>query len=444
MKKHIIDTLRESTRLVWLWLAASCVAAPPPGYYLVWGDEFNGTSLDTTKWDYWLPGRRRDAVNVTNAVSVSGGYLTITTYTSNNTHYSGFVATDRKFRTKYGYWESSIKWGDTNGMWSAFWMQSPTMGRYLRDPQTAGSEIDIAEHRWVDGSTNPVANRVQVNIHWNGYGSSARGAGSGYVGNGLADGFHVYGFLSTPASYSFLIDGARVYDGGSAPISHSAEFAILSSEVDETSTTWAGFIPAGGYGSLADSTTKLTVDYVRYYAPTSTVFWIGGSSTYWTNADNWVSNMIPAAASDVTFSCLGSGARTELGREFSVHGLTILDTEGTVSVWGHSLTIGEGGIDAICQSATLDCDVVADARQTWTVGPGRTLRVNGALTGRGVLAKAGAGTLILSNAAEYAGTFEVLGGTLRVNGVMEAPVIVPPGGVVSNRSGVLSVVAAPP
>ena len=164
------------------------MAAPPPGYYLVWGDEFNGTSLDTTKWDYWLPGRRRDAVNVTNAVSVVGGYLTITTYTSNNTHYSGFVATDRKFRTKYGYWESSIKWGDTNGMWSAFWLQSPTMGRYLCDPQTAGSEIDIAEHRWVDGSTNPVANRVQVNIHWNGYGSSARGAGSGYVGNGLADG----------------------------------------------------------------------------------------------------------------------------------------------------------------------------------------------------------------------------------------------------------------
>jgi autotransporter-associated beta strand protein len=115
-----------------------------------------------------------------------------------------------------------------------------------------------------------------------------------------------------------------------------------------------------------------------------------------------------------------------------------------VSVRGHALTIGGGGIDADCQSATLDCDVAVDARQTWTVGPGRTLRVNGALTGRGVLAKAGAGTLILSNAADYSGTVEVMGGALRVNGVMEAPVTVPPGGVVSNLSGVLSVVAAPP
>ncbi|MGD0260603.1 MAG: hypothetical protein ABSD29_12355 [Verrucomicrobiota bacterium] len=47
-------------------------AAPLAGYYQVWGDKFNSTSLDTTKWDYWLLGSRRDAVNVTNAVSLNG------------------------------------------------------------------------------------------------------------------------------------------------------------------------------------------------------------------------------------------------------------------------------------------------------------------------------------------------------------------------------------
>src|SRR5258705_5604560 len=97
-----------------------CIAAPPTGYYLVWADEFNSFSLDATKWDYWLLGNRRDAVNTTSAVSVNGSNLVITTYTSAGTHYTGMIATDGTFRSRYGYWESSIKWGDTNGMWSAF------------------------------------------------------------------------------------------------------------------------------------------------------------------------------------------------------------------------------------------------------------------------------------------------------------------------------------
>lgn len=257
-------------------------AAPPAGYYLVWSDEFNGTSLDTTKWDYWLLGGRRDAVNIQNAVSVGGGNLTITTYTSNNVHYTAMIATDGTFRSRYGYWESSIKWGDTNGMWSAFWMQSPTMGTYLNDPFVSGSELDIVEHRSTDGGGNgDINNIVQNNIHWNGYGSDAESAGSGNIGSGLGSGFHTYGFLWTPGTastsvYTLYVDGNNLrswnYANNSVPVSESTEWTILSSEVDDTSTTWAGTIPSAGYGSLASSTTKLTVDYVRYYAPTNTIF----------------------------------------------------------------------------------------------------------------------------------------------------------------------------
>src|SRR5215472_10954734 len=287
-----------------LIVVGSASAAPPAGYYQVWGDEFNGTSLDTTKWDYWLLGHRRDATNIANAVSVGGGFLTITTYTSNSVHYTAMVATDGTFRPRYGYWESSLQWANTNGMWSAFWFQSPTMGTYLSDPVVSGSEIDDSEHRYVDGSTNNIANQVQVNIHWNGYGSLAQSSGSGNVGSGLASGFHTYGFLWTPSAYTFSIDGSTVYNGGSAPVSHSTEWAILSSEVDDTSTTWAGYIPPGGYGSLATSTTKLTVDYVRYFAPTSMIFWTGASSSDLAASANYVSNMPPVSTSDVTFSML--------------------------------------------------------------------------------------------------------------------------------------------
>src|SRR6185437_3507266 len=253
-------------------------AVPPPGYYLVWGDEFNSSSLDRSKWDYWLLGPRRNAVNVTNAISLDGSNLVITTYTSNKVHYTGFVATDETFRSRYGYWESRIRWADTNGMRSAFWLQSPEMVARAPDAQLAGSEIDIAEHRYLDKDAKNIANQIQVNIHWSGYGRTARSAGSGNKGANLADGFHTYGFLSTSNSYAFLVDDAKVYGGGAAPISHSTEWAILSSEVDDTSTTWAGHIPSGGYGALGESTTRMMVDYVRYYAPSHVLFWTGAAS----------------------------------------------------------------------------------------------------------------------------------------------------------------------
>src|SRR5882672_7122620 len=74
--------------------ASLCQAAPPVGYYLVWADEFNTFSLDASKWDYWLLGNRRDAVNTTSAVSVNGSNLVITTYTSAGTHFTSMIATD--------------------------------------------------------------------------------------------------------------------------------------------------------------------------------------------------------------------------------------------------------------------------------------------------------------------------------------------------------------
>jgi autotransporter-associated beta strand protein len=389
-----------------------CLAAPPAGYYLVWADEFNSFSLDTSKWDYWLLGNRRDAVNTQSAVSVNGSNLVITTYTSAGTHYTGMIATDGTFRSRYGYWESSIKWGDTNGMWSAFWMQSPTMGANLNDPVVSGSEIDNAEHRFVDGSNNNIANQVQVNIHWNGY-SPGQSSGSGNVGGGLGSGFHTYGILWTANSYSFSIDGSQVYNGGSSPVSHSTEWAILSSEVDDTSTTWAGFIPAGGYGPLASSTTKLTVDYVRYYAPTNVLFWTGAVTPFWTNSGNWISNLPPTSANDVTFSLLSGNLNNILGTDLSVKGLVFLNLSNAFTLSGaNTLTIGSDGIDLVAANHTINFNAPINiaADQTWLVGPnnpGNTLNINAGISGVSTLTKGSYGTLIFNSSNSFSGPLNV-------------------------------------
>ena len=50
------------------------------GYRLVWHDEFEGDTLDPTKWGHRFLGPRRDAVNNESSVTLDGeGHLLITT-----------------------------------------------------------------------------------------------------------------------------------------------------------------------------------------------------------------------------------------------------------------------------------------------------------------------------------------------------------------------------
>lgn len=397
----------KAAGLFFCLLAASrAMATPPAGYYLVWSDEFNGSSLDTSKWIYWLPGGYKNGNNTSSAVSVSGGHVFITTYTTGSTQNTAMLSTQGKFHFRYGYVEASVQWADSAGMWSAFWLQSPDMGSFIGDPFTAGAEIDNCEHRNTDGgSAGDIINDVQSNIHWDGYGSSAQSAGSGnYTGSSLGTGFHTYGLTWTSSGYSIAVDGTTKYSTSSG-LSGRTEFIVLSSIVDDTDTTWAGLIPSGGYGSLSSSTTKLAVDNVRYYAPTNVVFWTGSASSVWTNSGNWISNMVPGSASEAVFSLLSGNLNMSLGQDLSIKKLTIWET-GAFNLGGTNvLTIGSGGVDTVSawNDATLSGTVSLGTSQTWNTGPGRTMNVNGNLTGTGPLYKSGYGTLVLSGSNSYTG-----------------------------------------
>jgi beta-glucanase (GH16 family) len=271
------------TCLVTCWnlgglLTGSVQAAPPPGFSTtpVWRDEFDGAKLDESKWTMYQPGARRAAFNVPEALSIIDGKLTITTFTRDNKHYSCMISTDGKFMPKYGYFEASIKFHDAPGEWSAFWVNSLTFGQPVGDVAKAGAEIDIVEHRKtiifpgkapVDGT-----NLFNAAVIWDGYGwahipptKPGEVRFSHHTVKGAEDGFHRYGFAWDETGYRFYIDDVLWWTMAEpAAISKRPEYIILSSEVE--SNALAGTIPAAGYGSLATSTTKMMVDYVRVSA----------------------------------------------------------------------------------------------------------------------------------------------------------------------------------
>jgi len=249
--------------------------APAPLDRPTWSDEFDGTSLDLARWGYRAEGTRHDGILARDAVSVAGGALTIKTYTEAGRHYSGMISTQKTgsagFEQAYGYFEARVKFNSAPGQWSAFWLQSPTIGSPLGDPPTAGVEMDIAEHRARCVTTSAtcsvagdISNRIQQALIWDGYGATSKSTvklSDPPVGLGNGS-WHTWALRWTPHDVTFYYDDTAMWSM-TGPISRRSQYMILSSEVGQF---FAGDIPAGGYGSRETSTTNMQVDYVRVWA----------------------------------------------------------------------------------------------------------------------------------------------------------------------------------
>ncbi|MCK5101618.1 MAG: glycoside hydrolase family 16 protein [Cyclobacteriaceae bacterium] len=216
---------------------------------LIWHDEFNGTELDTTKWDYRLHLMQvRHSTWTTKGAELDGnGNLLLKLYEKDGQFYSSHLQTGRnyldrpgdqygssnfvwpiaemeppKFVHKYGYYEIRCKLPTQEGWWAAFWMQSPEIGSTL-NPAESGVEFDIMENFSRDGI-------ISHNIHWNGYGNNHEHAGSGKRKlQPTENGFHTFGFHWSSSGYVFYVDGKISWeiDG---PVSHREQFILISTE----------------------------------------------------------------------------------------------------------------------------------------------------------------------------------------------------------------------
>ena len=177
-----------------------------PSETLVWSDEFNGSSINTTNWTFetgaggWGNNELQNYTDGDNA-SIEDGKLIITAKKVNDDKTAGSYTSTRmiswnKQEFTYGRMEIRAKLPSGTGVWPAIWM----LGANL---DTAGwpacGEMDIMEYVGYDPYN------VHSSLHTTSSYGSTTNTSSLTVEN-CEDEFNVYGMIWTEESISFYVN----------------------------------------------------------------------------------------------------------------------------------------------------------------------------------------------------------------------------------------------
>ena len=200
--------MRSSLPLLLFFLFAG--SASGQTWSLSWSDEFNGTSIDNSKWGYdigtgaaqglwgWGNGELQYYTDNTDNADVVNGNLVITARQENfagSDYTSARMVTRNKFSQTYGKWEARIDLPTGQGIWPAFWM--------LRENNPWPGEIDIMEIVGnAPGSCHGTA-------HWGEVGNVQSMGGTITAPDWTTD-FHVYTVEWWPDHIRWSVDG-QVY-----------------------------------------------------------------------------------------------------------------------------------------------------------------------------------------------------------------------------------------
>ncbi len=194
-------------------------------YKKVWGDDFDGDKLDTSKWFQESEGNRAEGHNGKtsvrssnpNDVFVKDGKFYICARQDDEYYYGGMIKTHLSMSFRYGYVEMSTVLPQGDGFWVALWsgtndLVNPITG----EEKLFAPEIDMVEcfgntayyagncHAW------PTDLGKQLELqHFSldgSYGNQKKYTleESGAV---LGDGFHTYGFIWDINQMGFVCDG---------------------------------------------------------------------------------------------------------------------------------------------------------------------------------------------------------------------------------------------
>jgi len=196
--------------------AASSVMAENPVYRLAWSDEFNGTAVDTNRWercpqagcDWALKmSPRADLVEVRDGSLILWGKRNTETNRDPRPILTGGVQSPRKGLMGLGKAELRVKLeSHQKGAWPALWMLGDVKDRLGRGWPWAG-EIDIVERLNGDPFVYQTVHSgwTYCKKHSN---DPVQGSHSARIDR---DGWNVYGLEVTPKDVIWTVNGAETF-----------------------------------------------------------------------------------------------------------------------------------------------------------------------------------------------------------------------------------------
>ncbi len=259
-------------------------------FTMTWNDEFDGDSIDSSKWgsEWWVVKRKGGYWHEDMARVEDGNLIISAQYLSEPLenryyekwhdsinfdeygagYYSTILTTRDKFEQCYGYYEVRCVLPAATGLWSAFWMMNE--GVYNVDGfGDDGTEVDVFESmyykdHWWGGDA------VVTGIHFDGYGEGHQNDSIGkyFIKNNPYEEYNTYGVEWNEDEYIFYINGyetGRLSTGG---VSDNPEYLLLSVEIAGEN----GIADADrhGTGKITHTPKKnwpveFKIDYVRCY-----------------------------------------------------------------------------------------------------------------------------------------------------------------------------------
>lgn len=183
---------------------------------LIWEENFNGSELNTTIWNYelgdgcpsicgWGNNEKQSYTNSNH--TVSNGMLTIEIKKEDENYTSTRITTAKKKEFQYGRIEARAKIPVGKGIWPAFWM----LGSNIKEigwPKCG--EIDILEY------VGREPHMAFTSLHTQDSHGNTINTKKTTISN-IEEGFHLYAIDWTKDKIVFLIDDKEVYTFQPAP-----------------------------------------------------------------------------------------------------------------------------------------------------------------------------------------------------------------------------------